>query len=80
MSQWPQCNYAGQQHQHAESQGGKVLAVLDGRFNQTYEDICRLALPLLRHRTILNFEAEAEEVQADSMIKEILQAVPQTAE
>ena len=60
--------------------GGKVLALLDGRFNLAYEDIRRLALPVLRHRTILNFEAEAQGVNADTVVKEILQAVPQSAE
>ena len=60
--------------------GGKVLALLDGRFNLAYEDVRRLALPVLRHRTILNFEAEAENVSADKVIRDILAAVPQTTE
>jgi len=60
--------------------GGKVLALLDGRFNLAYEDVRRLALPVLRHRCILNFEAEAEGVSTDSIVREIMQKVPQTAE
>jgi MoxR-like ATPase len=60
--------------------GGKVLALLDGRFNLAYDDIRRLALPALRHRLILNFEAEAEGIDADKVVKDILQAVPQSAE
>jgi len=60
--------------------GAKVLALLDGRFNVAYEDIKRLAAPVLRHRTILGFEAEAEEVKADRIIKDILGHVPQSAE
>lgn len=60
--------------------GGKVLALLDGRFNVAYEDLKRLAPPVLRHRIILGFEAEAEGVQADRVIKDILASVPQTAE
>jgi len=60
--------------------GGKVLALLDGRFNVAYEDIKRLAPPVLRHRTILGFEAEAEGVQADRIIKDILAHVQQSAE
>jgi MoxR-like ATPase len=60
--------------------GGKVLALLDGRFNLAYDDIKTLAYPALRHRVILNFEAEAEERSADSVIKDILQAIPQSAE
>ena len=39
---------------------GKILALLDGRFNVSVEDIRAVALPALRHRVILNFEGEAE--------------------
>jgi MoxR-like ATPase len=60
--------------------GGKVLALLDGRFNLAYEDVRRLALPVLRHRCILNFEAEAENITPDKVIRDILAAVPQTTE
>jgi MoxR-like ATPase len=60
--------------------GGKVLALLDGRFNLAFDDIRTLALPALRHRLILNFEAEAEGVSADKVVKDILAAVPQSAE
>ncbi|MBN2081423.1 MoxR family ATPase [bacterium] len=60
--------------------GGKVLALLDGRFNVAYEDIKRLAPPVLRHRTILGFEAEAEGVGADRIVKDILAHVQQSAE
>src|SRR4029450_3729222 len=60
--------------------GGKVLALLDGRFNLAYADIRRLAYPVLRHRLILNFEAEAENVSADKVIRDILAAVPQGVE
>ena len=59
---------------------GKVLALLDNRFNLAYEDIRRVALPVLRHRTILNFEAEAEGVRSDKVIKDIISAVPTSAE
>ncbi len=60
--------------------GGKVLALLDGRFNLAYADIKRLALPVLRHRVILNFEAEAENVTGDKIVKDIIAAVPQSAD
>jgi MoxR-like ATPase len=60
--------------------GGKVLALLDGRFNLAYADIKRLALPVLRHRLILNFEAEAENVSADKVVRDIIASVPQSAE
>jgi MoxR-like ATPase len=60
--------------------GGKVLALLDGRFNVAYQDIKRLAPPVLRHRIILGFEAEAEGVKAERIITDILAHVPQTAD
>jgi MoxR-like ATPase len=56
-----------------------VLALLDGRFNLAYEDIRRLALPALRHRLILNFEAEAEGITTDHIIGQILSDVPRDA-
>src|SRR5262245_2588584 len=52
--------------------GGKVRALLDGRFNVSVEDIQQVAAPALRHRIILNFEGEAEEVKTDAIIKEIV--------
>jgi MoxR-like ATPase len=60
--------------------GGKVLALLDGRFNLAFDDVKTLALAALRHRVILNFEAEAEGVGPDKVVKDILAAVPQAAE
>jgi MoxR-like ATPase len=52
--------------------GGKVRALLDGRFNVSVDDIQQVAPPALRHRIILNFEGEAEEVKTDAIITEIL--------
>jgi MoxR-like ATPase len=52
--------------------GGKGRALLDGRFNVSVEDIQQVAKPALRHRLILNFEGEAEEVKADTIIAEII--------
>jgi MoxR-like ATPase len=60
--------------------GGKTLALLDGRFNLAFEDVKSLALPALRHRVILNFEAEAEGVSSDKVVKDIIAAVPQSAD
>ena len=50
----------------------KVKALLDGRYNVSYEDINYLAYPVLRHRIKLNFEAIANRVSADDVIKMIL--------
>jgi MoxR-like ATPase len=51
--------------------GGKVLALSEGRYNVSVEDLRVLAAPALRHRIILNFEGEAEAVDVDRLITEI---------
>jgi len=53
--------------------GGKVRALLDQRYNVSVEDIKHVAAPALRHRLILNFEGEAEEVRTDAIIAEIIE-------
>src|ERR687883_73745 len=47
--------------------GGKVRALLEGRYNVSYEDIRAVALPSLRHRVILGFEADAEGITTDKL-------------
>jgi len=59
---------------------GKTRALLQGRFNVSFEDIRAVAHSALRHRMILNFEGEAESIQTDSLIDDILAHVPETAE
>ena len=54
---------------------GKILALLDGRYNVAFDDLRAAALPALRHRLILNFEAQAEGISADSVITELLSVV-----
>jgi MoxR-like ATPase len=51
----------------------KVMALIKGRFNVAYSDNNALALPVLRNRIKLNFEAIAERVSADEIIKNIIQ-------
>jgi MoxR-like ATPase len=58
----------------------KVRALLSGRYNVSFEDVRRVYLPALRHRVILNFEAEAEGIESDKVLLEILQKVPEKAE
>jgi MoxR-like ATPase len=53
----------------------KVAALLAGRFNVSYEDIREVLPPALRHRLILNFEAEAEAIDADAVLEEIAMGV-----
>lgn len=50
----------------------KVRALIHGRFNVSYEDLNELAYPVLRHRMKLNFEAIAERVDSDEIIKMII--------
>jgi MoxR-like ATPase len=58
----------------------KVRALLDRRYNVSFEDLRRVYLPSLRHRVLLNFEAQAEGVDPDSVLLKILDAVPEKAE
>jgi MoxR-like ATPase len=53
----------------------KVRALLEGRYNVSFEDVRRVFLPAMRHRVILNFEAEAEGIAADRVLLEILETV-----
>ena len=57
----------------------KVRALLGGRYNVSFEDVRRVYLPALRHRVILNFEAEAEQIDTDHVLLEILENVPEKA-
>jgi MoxR-like ATPase len=54
----------------------KVRALAQGRFNVSFEDIQAVAPPALRHRLILNFEAEAEGITTDHIVAQILKDVP----
>lgn len=51
---------------------GKVKALLDKRYNVSYEDISSLAFPALRHRIILNFEGQVKGLDSDKIISEII--------
>jgi MoxR-like ATPase len=55
----------------------KVRALLEGRFNVSFEDVRRVYLPALRHRVILNFEAQAEGMETDHVLLEILEQLPE---
>jgi len=56
--------------------GAKVRALTEGRFNVSFDDIHAVALPALRHRLIINFEAEAEGITTDHILDKILSEVP----
>jgi MoxR-like ATPase len=51
--------------------GGKIRALMEGRFNVSLEDVRALLLPALRHRIILNFEAQADGRTTDDLLQEI---------
>ena len=55
--------------------GAKVNALLDNRVNVSYEDITDVTLPALRHRCLLNFQAEAEGITSDHIIDVLLRKV-----
>ena len=55
----------------------KVRALLEGRYNVSFEDVRRVYLPALRHRVILNFEAQAEGLDTDRVLLEILEKLPE---
>lgn len=55
---------------------GKVKALLEGRYNASYEDIRKVARPALRHRVLLNLRGEAEGINEDDIIEDILKRVP----
>ena len=60
--------------------GAKVHALIDGRFNVSFDDIDFVAKPALRHRLIVNFEGEAEGISTDDILDSILTDVPRNME
>ena len=56
--------------------GAKVRALTEGRFNVSFDDVAVVAPPALRHRLIVNFEAEAEGVTTDIVLDKIMADVP----
>ena len=60
--------------------GAKVHALIDGRFNVSFDDIDFVAKPALRHRLLVNFEGEAEGVSTDDILDSILTDVPRNME
>ena len=56
--------------------GAKARSILQGRGYASVEDIKAVAGPVLRHRILLNFNAEAEGVSSDDVVEKLLQEVP----
>jgi MoxR-like ATPase len=58
-------------------QGAKAMAAMDGRFSVAAEDIRKVAVPVLRHRIITNFQAQAEGKTSDDVIVQLLKEIPE---
>ncbi len=56
--------------------GGKARAILMGRYYVSTEDIKAVAHPVLRHRVLTNFSAEAEGVTPDTIVDKLIEIVP----
>jgi MoxR-like ATPase len=55
---------------------GKARALLKGRYHVSTEDIRQVALPVLRHRIVTNFNAEAEGIKSDALVKKLIEFIP----
>jgi MoxR-like ATPase len=55
---------------------GKARALLKGRYHVSTEDIRQVALPVLRHRIVTNFNAEAEGIKSDDLVRRLLEHIP----
>jgi MoxR-like ATPase len=56
--------------------GAKGNALAEGRVHVSYEDVEKVIFPALRHRLILNFQAEAENISADQVLGDVIKKVP----
>ena len=56
--------------------GSKARALLQGRTHVSYDDVRALALPVLRHRILLNFQAQSEKVTTETLITKLVAALP----
>jgi MoxR-like ATPase len=57
--------------------GGKARAILRGRYNVSCEDVRAVAPAVLRHRVLLNVQAEAEKIDSDQVVKQLIETVPE---
>jgi MoxR-like ATPase len=51
---------------------GKARALMHGRFHVSYEDVRALAIPIMRHRVLLNFHAESDRLSPDEILRRLL--------
>ncbi|MCA9045065.1 MAG: AAA family ATPase, partial [Planctomycetaceae bacterium] len=57
--------------------GARSIAAMDGRPVVSFDDIRRVAIPVLRHRIAANFQAQAEGYDSDSIVKRLVEEVPE---
>ena len=55
--------------------GAKAIAAMDGRFSVDPADVQRVAVPVLRHRIATNFQAQAEGMDSDAVVKKLLEDI-----
>lgn len=55
--------------------GAKITALLDGRYNVSFDDVAAIAPAALRHRLILNFEGQAEGIEVDDVVGDLVETV-----
>ena len=83
-SWWPAPRERGSRRRTAASdprlRAAKARAVLQGRDFVSHDDIRAVALPVLRHRLKTNFNAEAEGITPDEIVRRLIQSVPEIAE
>ena len=58
----------------------KLYALMDGRFNASFSDIQRSYIPSMRHRVLMNFEGEAEGINIDEVLRQVIEQTPTMAE
>jgi MoxR-like ATPase len=59
----------------AISLAAKIYAMLDGRYNVSFDDVKKATIPALRHRLLLNFEGEAEGLSTDIVLQDVLETL-----
>ena len=58
----------------------KCYAAVNGRLNVSCDDVRKLALPVLRHRILCSFSAEAEGIKTDDIVKQLLETIPERSD
>jgi MoxR-like ATPase len=57
--------------------GGRAMAAMDGRPSVSLDDIRKVAIPVLRHRLSANFQAQAEGLTTDDIVKRLIKEIPE---